>query len=315
MEVTTSKAQHSLLTRLLLQYKNTSTADNYDLIHDAIFKYAYNFPELLSPKNKEHRGDFALYIVEKIPRLIDRFEYYGNPFDGYLYRTFKAQFYTYIKNYNQSEKNSNIISLHNNYKIFEMPTHIYEPRFTYEDSVDYYSEKRLHIIEEIIELFKQSRYYQTFCKRIWIYLLKHSTFLQDERIIELVSKIGIPRSECISKLNKLSTSRKKQRNIKLQYEAKCIRAYAKCISREQNLYEDYDFLSRQERKQYLYLINQAKYTYEKSVKILKNKNFSITNTILSDTLNIPKPAIDSAVYHLKMLCKKHSEKIENNHSM
>lgn len=295
--------ESSTLTGLILEYQRTKSKNDYHTISDRLLLYFYEFPELISLKNKDHGANFVIFMSKKIPTLVNNFKYIGTPFEGYLYSTCKGQFYTYIRQYNEKEKmNKNYHSYHN-YRVLEIPTFVCEDPPSFEVYQNHH-QNYLISIEDIIKKFQSTSFYNTFCNRIWLYILKHSVFLMDERIHEISSKVGIKSDACAISISKLSEARYFQKQRYNNHEQLCVKFYAKSIEKSQILYDEGYFLTSTEKEKIQRQLKQSQQLYRKTLYHFQNMSFSISNSVLAKCLNMSKGSIDSSLYQFKKLCRR-----------
>ena len=168
--------------------------------------------------NIEYRADFFIYIKPKLSNIIERFQYYGHPLEGYLYKTFRGQFLTFINNHN-NERKENAFAYQENYDVLNTQTHIIE---SYQECNMLFYEGTLYHginLETIIQLFRDTPYFKSFKRRFWMLLVKYSTFLDDSRCYELAEQVDIYEPECQKTLEMIKVERgiyygKKELHIK-----------------------------------------------------------------------------------------------------
>ena len=288
------------ITTLFLKYKNEATSNNYKTLYDEILQYAYKIPILLSKRNEEHSGDFVLYIQPKVANIIKNFQYYGSSLEGYLYRTFKAQFYSYIKKNNMSEEKITWYHQNINYRVLNIPTYVQEDQPLYKHNTNTHN----HIcqaLQYMIKAFPKRKKYQfsIFCQRMWIYVIKNSVFISDDLIYALASQLHITHKECSHTLNIIYNKREIQKTRYLKHKEQCEQLYSNYIKQTQYLYAKETVLNIEQKHSLQQKINLLKLRYRNKYNIFKHMNFCLSNQVLSGIFDISKGSIDSAMFHLK----------------
>lgn len=301
----------SKLTKLFIKFKRTKDDIDYKVLYEAILLYAYNFPLLLSHKNVNHTGAFALFIQEKIHKIIYRFNFYGIPLENYLYTVFKGQFFTYLKYYIDKEKKQSMNTIHKYYKSLNIPAFVMETNTEYEtiqedmqlSSPAMTTQNPIVSIDALCNLFKHTYQYKTFCKRMWIYILKYSPYFDDEVIGKFALQVGIDTDTCINTLQILNVERHKRQEKQKTLEKRSTILFSKYLEKTLLYQEQYEYLTTQEKNTLLHQIDETHNTYQKFINKKTEKRYTISNQVLSEVLHIPKGSIDSSIYHLKKMCK------------
>lgn len=295
-------SQQNIITEYFVNYQKNPTEHRYTILYEAILEYAYNFPELLRKKNVEYGSEFMLYVQRKVPLLIQRFQFYGVAMEGYLYRTFKGQFMSFINTITSQEKHIKNFTTYDYYKILEIPT------FT-EEKKDMYSVvlmDDLSQIEIILNYFKECSKYNLKAarNRIWMYVVKYCPYFSNQKIFSISSLLGIPHIQVLHLLNQVDDIRTSKQNKRLAVLKKCETSYARYIQASQKLYEQKDFLNTKELSLLKDEVDKTQQMFRSTLRHYKRANYNIPNSVIAQIFNMSKGSVDSAMFHFKKICKE-----------
>lgn len=287
------------ITMLFLMYQNNKNLKTYKDLSDAIMQYIYDFPEKLAYHNHEHKGDFLLFMEPKIATLIEKFVYTDIPFETYLHKTLKYQFYTYHKRFLKREhQNTHYIAYH---KFFDAEICTKETEIVYSNLVDV--EEEMDNFEDVIEIFQERNFFDVFCRRAWIYLLKNYAFISDERMYELSVKLGISHATCKRALELLKDEKKFILEKRKRHHERCLKIYAKYLDKAMLWNKKNYYLSNKEKKALQDKINRLQKSHKEAVEAYRSKRFYITNEVVSKIVGVSKPVIDASIFHFRKVLK------------
>jgi RNA polymerase sigma factor (sigma-70 family) len=271
------------LTQAVLEYQQYKTGYK-DLIY-RIAQSIYRYPEKIYHWDEDTCSDFFAYFYPKIPDIINRFIYYGKPFEAYLYTSAKWQMKSFLIKKKQMRIRENFIVTEEiqKYSLCSEPEHEYiTPTLT--------ARKLLNVDNDNVITRESNK------KRLLFLMFKEIMNMDDSKIrgIALITGYNINcihfcalqlREKVQQRINRFELLRERRNkcffNIRiLQEEAAC------AFNSEQEAFLLAKLFKARKR---LYII----------IKELSHVSRQPTHKEIADLLQIPKGTVDSGLYYFK----------------
>lgn len=282
----------SELTKMVLEFRKKSSHPE-KVIH-AVMEWVYKQPRYVPTWEEDDYADFLAFFYTKIPRLIERYQYSGKPFEAYLYSTMRWQIKNFSIRLQKNRQASTGIYRYMEFEdLYQQPHMIAEPEQLSEKYQLQQGLKRTLNITKKGQLHKQC-----WQKRIIFLALKNCTVIEDSLVKKVALAAGIKEDRLFKDLQKLKEKVMSRQSRYRQLTERHNQLYAYSLL----LHEKIRLCNDQQTRNDLCIQLKKREEQKKRIKNqIRKLRFLPSHSEISKIMKIPKGTIDSSIHQLKKI--------------